>query len=61
VAAMKTGAHDYIIKSNISRLLPVIEREINESKIRAERKLLEHKTEALGLSEEKFNTKPLSK
>ena len=43
VEAMKAGAHDYIMKNNLKRLLPAIERELRESKSRAERKLLEQK------------------
>lgn len=31
VAAMKAGAHDYVMKQNLSRLAPAIEREIRES------------------------------
>jgi len=30
VAAMKTGAHDYIMKDNMARLVPAIERELRE-------------------------------
>lgn len=30
VAAMKTGAHDYIMKDNLTRLVPAIERELRE-------------------------------
>jgi PAS domain S-box-containing protein len=37
VAAMKSGAHDYLLKSNLARLLPAIERELREAKIRRER------------------------
>lgn len=36
VAAMKAGAHDYIMKNNTARLVPAIERELNEAKIRRE-------------------------
>jgi len=43
VDTMKAGAHDYIMKNNLQRLLPAIERELRESKYRAERKLLEQK------------------
>lgn len=43
VKAMKAGAHDYIMKNNLQRLLPAIERELRESNIRADRKLLEQK------------------
>jgi diguanylate cyclase (GGDEF)-like protein len=34
VAAMKAGAHDYLIKDNLARLLPVIARELDEAKVR---------------------------
>jgi diguanylate cyclase len=36
VAAMKTGASDYIVKGNLSRLAPAIERELRESTARRE-------------------------
>jgi len=51
VNAMKTGAHDYIMKNNLQRLLPAIERELRESENRAERKLAEKK---LKESEERY-------
>lgn len=34
VAAMKAGAHDYIMKDNLTRLVAAIERELEEAKIR---------------------------
>ena len=34
VAAMKTGAHDYIMKDNMARLVPAIERELREVETR---------------------------
>jgi len=34
VAAMKAGAHDYIMKNNLSRLVPAFERELKEAKVR---------------------------
>ncbi|NES94864.1 MAG: EAL domain-containing protein [Desertifilum sp. SIO1I2] len=37
VAAMKAGAHDYLIKGNLARLVPAIEREIREAQLRSER------------------------
>ena len=43
VGAMKAGAHDYIVKTNLSRLVPAIERELRESALRQEHKLLEEK------------------
>ena len=37
VAAMKTGAHDYIMKGNLARLAPAVERELREATVRRER------------------------
>ena len=31
VAAMKAGAHDYIMKGNLARLVPAMERELREA------------------------------
>jgi diguanylate cyclase len=39
VAAMKTGAHDYIMKGNLARLAPAVERELREATFRRERHL----------------------
>jgi diguanylate cyclase (GGDEF)-like protein len=39
VAAMRTGAHDYIMKDNLARLAPAIERELREATVRRERHL----------------------
>ena len=36
VAAMKAGAHDYIMKGNLARLVPAIERELKEAAVRHE-------------------------
>ena len=39
VAAMKAGAHDYVMKDRLARLLPVVERELKEAEVRrAQRK-----------------------
>jgi PAS domain S-box-containing protein len=38
VEAMRAGAHDYLIKDNLARLVPVIEREINEADNRRARR-----------------------
>lgn len=37
VAAMKAGAKDYVMKGNLKRLLPTIDRELHEAKLRRER------------------------
>ncbi|MEW6443171.1 MAG: response regulator [bacterium] len=38
VGAMKAGAHDYLAKSNLKRLVPAVERELREAEVRRERK-----------------------
>ncbi len=37
VAAMKAGAHDYLIKGNLARLVPAVERELREAQERQKR------------------------
>lgn len=37
VTAMKSGAHDYILKGNLKRLIPAVERELREARMRQER------------------------
>ncbi|WP_088889135.1 hybrid sensor histidine kinase/response regulator [Leptolyngbya ohadii] len=51
VAAMKAGAHDYITKSRLARLVPAVERELREAKERQKRKQAER---ALRESEDQF-------
>jgi two-component system cell cycle sensor histidine kinase/response regulator CckA len=51
VAAMKAGAHDYITKGNLARLVPAVERELREAEERQKRKAAER---ALRESEERF-------
>ena len=43
VAAMRTGAHDYIIKGNLARLVPAVERELRDAAVRRERTLAEQR------------------
>src|SRR5262249_6966165 len=38
VAAMKAGAHDYVMKDNLARLGPAVERELREAGVRRERR-----------------------
>ena len=38
VALMKAGAHDYIVKGNLTRLAPAIERELQEAEVRKRKK-----------------------
>ena len=55
VEAMKAGAHDYVLKHRLGRLVPAVERELRESAVRRERRHLEdqlrhaQKLESLGL------------
>ena len=41
VAAMKMGAHDYIMKDNLKRLVPAIERELREADMRRSHRIAE--------------------
>ncbi len=41
VTAMKAGAHDYILKGNLKRLVPAVERELREASNRRERRQAE--------------------
>ncbi len=53
VAAMKAGAHDYLMKGNLARLVPAIERELREAQERSKRREAE---QALRDSEERFRS-----
>lgn len=54
VAAMKAGAHDYVMKRDLARLVPAVERELRDAGVRREHKRIEgqlfqsQKLEALG-------------
>jgi PAS domain S-box-containing protein len=51
VASLKAGAHDFLIKDRLARLIPAIERELRESETRRERRQAELELRA---SEERF-------
>ena len=51
VEAMKAGARDYVFKGNLKRLVPAVDREIEEARVRRERRKTE---EALRLREEEL-------
>ena len=53
VAAMKAGAHDYIMKDHLARLAPALERELRDAAMRRERKRVEA---ALRGSEERYRS-----
>ncbi|MBI3161651.1 MAG: response regulator, partial [Chloroflexi bacterium] len=49
VAMMKAGAHDYLVKGQLTRLVPAVERELEQAQIIQERRKAE---EMLRLNEE---------
>jgi FixJ family two-component response regulator len=51
VQAMKEGAHDYVMKNNLARLVPAMERELREAKVRRLRREAE---EDMRVSEYKY-------
>lgn len=53
VEVMKAGAHDYLMKDQLTRLAPAVEREIREAKTRHSRRQAE---EAIRRNEERFRT-----
>jgi PAS domain S-box-containing protein len=52
VRMMKAGAHDYVMKNNLARLLPAIEREMREAHTRRERSRAERALEAARIEAE---------
>jgi PAS domain S-box-containing protein len=52
VAAMKAGAHDYLIKDNLARLVPAIERELREAANRREHQACAEAVRALSFRQE---------
>jgi len=58
VAMMKAGAHDYLMKDNLTRLGPAVLRELREAKIRNERKLADARIRA-SLEEKEFLLKEI--
>lgn len=53
VSAMRAGANDYILKGNLARLVPAVERELKEAELRRQRNEVE---EALRRSEVRYRT-----
>lgn len=49
VAAMKAGAQDYVMKSNLRRLVPVVQRELAEAQVRRRQRQAEEKLRKLSL------------
>ena len=51
VEAMKSGAHDYLMKNNLTRLIPAIEQELREAEVRRK---LKHSEKALQEAEKRY-------
>jgi two-component system cell cycle sensor histidine kinase/response regulator CckA len=51
VEAMKAGAHDYVMKNNLARLIPAVERELRDARERVQHR---HAEEAMRVSEYKY-------
>src|SRR5690348_8350811 len=51
IGMMKAGATDYVLKSNLARLGPAVDREIRDARVRRERRTAE---EALRQTQERF-------
>lgn len=49
VAAMKAGAQDYVMKSNLKRLVPVVQRELAEAELRRRQRQAEDKLRKLSM------------
>ena len=45
VGVMKAGAHDYLMKDNLRRLVPSVDRELREAEVRSERRRIEEENQ----------------
>jgi CheY-like chemotaxis protein len=61
VAAMKAGAQDYLMKDRLARLVPVIERELREAKIRCEQRQAEAELKRLQQEREQHSLDQISR
>lgn len=49
VSALKAGAHDFIVKGSLARLIPAIQREMKDAGVRHERRQRERELEAIAM------------
>lgn len=61
VAAMRAGAHDYLIKGRLARLTPVVERELREARIRQEQRQAEAELKRLREEHERHSLEQISR
>jgi|GEM_PF-1386357 len=47
IAALKAGANDYVLKNNLTRLAPAVERELREARLRRKHRVLEAERDRL--------------
>ena len=52
VGMMKAGAHDFVLKQNLGRLVPAVERELRDADNRQKRRLTEQANEGLRVERE---------
>ena len=52
VAAMKAGAHDYVMKDNLARLIPAVQRELRDAAARQARRQAEDQVRKLSMAVE---------
>lgn len=51
---MKTGAHDYILKQNLTRFVPAVQRELREAENRRQQRLTEQAKQRLQVERDEF-------
>lgn len=61
VAAMRAGAHDYLMKDNLIRLVPVIERERREAEVRREQRQAQAELKRLQRERERHSLEQISR
>jgi PAS domain S-box-containing protein len=54
VTIMKTGAHDYILKQNLTRFVPAVQRELREAENRRQQRLTEQAKQRLEIERDEF-------
>ena len=54
VTMMKTGAHDYVLKQNLTRFVPAVQRELREAENRRQQRLTEQAKQRLQIERDEF-------
>ena len=61
VAAMRAGAHDYLMKDNLARLVPVLERELREAEVRRKQRQATAELKRLQQERERHSLEQISR